>query len=85
MSKLATLLSSAAANLKKNAEIQQGILKHLDKIAAIMTAQRTVLEDICNAFETGPYEDCGMVDTKTINKARKLLGWKMLDEKEKQG
>jgi hypothetical protein len=79
MTKIDTILSSAVANLRKNAETQQRIEKKIDQAAALMTAQRTALEDICNSFETEGCEGCGTVDIKVINKARKLLGWNKLD------
>lgn len=79
MSKIATLLSSASANVKKTAVIQARIEEKLDLVADLVATQHAALVDICNAFETEGCEDCGTVDTETINKARKLLGWKMLN------
>ncbi len=39
-----------------------------------------VLTDIVNDFETEGCEGCGTVQTSTINKARKLLGMKPLED-----
>lgn len=58
---------------QKTVNVLKSALKEIERY-------KQILIDICNNFETEGClgEGCGTVDTATINKARKLLGWNKL-------